>query len=423
MTSLLFNIPIGLSNDYDYGEDSECLGQIIEDYTNDNTVNITYQVIHNSTLSCMELNYTEGIEVIRDWTDTGYENTSVVFAEHDRWSSDLRFQTFTILADALSIAPYTTINRGHLWIMLTINSDWLDQQYVRFRWMKYRSGSTGGVDNTFPIFRVYDGLYDRASDTDFPHEAEVLEKGSGGKMYEATMVGLAYNTWQTKDVKMDITSWGGNQTYTTLMWSPNDYSTVYLCGIQIDWIQVNEGSGGADNQYYLNWNSGIQTIVWEEGSDHTNDNGYGFFNGTLGIGSGGYDGEGYFTTTEMLNGNKTIVAMYNTSIPDDASMSVEYSIDNETTWVNSKNIEGSEIITNGYHSVDLRHLNTSIIWQKVSMTGDGLVTPRLYQTRFITTEGNCTGGNGEVENNIYGILIAIFLLCIGFILLYGVKRK
>lgn len=111
-------------------------------------------------------------------------------------------------------------------------------------------------------------------------------------------------------------------------------------------------------------------------------------NGTAG---GGYVLDGYFTTTDYLSdpfaNGSILVQMTNTSMPVNTAITMEFSEDN-ITWT----LNDWQPIFGGFESVDLRDLNYSAgyhIRYNLSTT-DPAITPRLYQSRLITTLGNAS---------------------------------
>ena len=97
---------------------------------------------------------------------------------------------------------------------------------------------------------------------------------------------------------------------------------------------------------------------------------------------------GYFTTEDYLDqvAGAVLVQLTNATIPEGTGITVQFSADN-STWVNNLNIAGSNTVTAGFQAIDLRELNwSSSYYLRYNFTG-GIDTPRLYQSRLITTEG------------------------------------
>ena len=83
---------------------------------------------------------------------------------------------------------------------------------------------------------------------------------------------------------------------------------------------------------------------------------------------------------DQVNG-AVLVQMTNATIPGGTSITVKFSLDN-VTWINET------ALTEGFMSIDLRTLNWSgSYYLNYTFTGTSSETPRLYQSRLITTEG------------------------------------
>ena len=104
-------------------------------------------------------------------------------------------------------------------------------------------------------------------------------------------------------------------------------------------------------------------------------------------GTGGYS-SGYFTTVNYLSDNSAngsaLVQMTNTSMPENTAITVEFSDDNSSWTLNDW-----QPIFGGFESIDLRDLNySSAFYIRYNLsTSDAGVTPRIYQSRLITTIG------------------------------------
>ena len=125
-----------------YGEENENLGQFTDDFENDNNVSVAVNVIRNSTLHAMELNQSVGQTVIYNLTR---------LREHDRYVGLLADVSFSIVNnDELRLtSTLAAYDKGYAFFI--INSAWLDDKYVRFRWYPY---SNGGPE-LHQYFQVY----------------------------------------------------------------------------------------------------------------------------------------------------------------------------------------------------------------------------------------------------------------------------
>ena len=110
----------------------------------------------------------------------------------------------------------------------------------------------------------------------------------------------------------------------------------------------------------------------------------------------GYEPEGYFTTIDYMSdptvNGETLVQLTNTSIPANTAISIEFSDDN-STWT------GTTALVDGFQSIDLRDLLFTAAYLRFNLsTTNQSRTPRVYQSRLITTKGNET----IIEQNITG---------------------
>jgi len=117
--------------------------------------------------------------------------------------------------------------------------------------------------------------------------------------------------------------------------------------------------------------------------------------GSMG-GQSGYEDGGYYTT-EMLDGDRALALMYNVSIPEYCGATIEFSSDN-STWVDHNNNVGSDTLTAGFESLDLRDLNTTSLYMRVNMTTNNWDTPRIYQLRLVTITDVVVGDGVEYVN-------------------------
>lgn len=123
----------------------------------------------------------------------------------------------------------------------------------------------------------------------------------------------------------------------------------------------------------------------------------------------GYAESGYYYTVEMIEGDLALAVLYNVTIPEDTTVTMEFSKDNNT-WVDHNDVVGHDILTEGHEALDLRDLNTTSLYQRVNMTSDGSNTPRFLQNRIVTTTTQPTEGDGD--SLFPGLAIGISLLII-----------
>ena len=398
----------------DYGESSDSLGQFTDEYEDLDHVSVNIDVVRNSTLNVMELNYSTSIS-------TEIYNLTQL-KEHDYFGTagfvDVNF-IINNNDEIRAISTSASQGWGYMWI--TVDRDWLDDKYIRFRYYPY--ASVVNVAYQTHNFQCRDGEYDRSSAIDFPvvdwpGSLEPPLKGNG-VLYDYTNVdGL--NNWYEKDFLIDTS--GGSEDNVTLWWRFNDGWDSKIIGLYLDWIEINTGAGGPGNLITINFNNSSPVTMEVSGGE----NDYGFaLNPELPFVSGGFVNEGYFTTTDYLDeaNGSILVLMTNTTIPEDTGITVEFSEDNATWTLNDW-----DPLFGGFESIDLRELNwsNSFYVRYNETTSDPEITPRLYQSRLITTEGPPAGEvEVEVITYIYGGTAGIFwliLIIIVPIVAYMVKR-
>lgn len=353
--------------------------EFVDDYTNEDDVAIKEDMIRNSTLNVMELNYSTANIMIKEYQNTSAVSGAFQWRQHRIWGGSPPQQYLEFVTNAFREAcGVVSSYRVAQWFFITVDREWLDGKYVRFRWYKWAIGFTGGVDYTWPRFRVYDGEYNRSSFDDFPVSAVPVTKGSGGLVLDVWQQGYA-PAWYVRDFLIDTSSC--NQTWVTLMWADWDYHTSLRLGVQVDYIQINGASGGASNIWTSDFDVADHNLVLELSGSY---NDYGLFNATEGYSSGGYETDGYFYTSEVLDGldGNSLDLLTNTTL-DSGVITLEFSVDN-STWVDHNNQSGYETLTGGYESFDLRDLNVTTLYMRFNFSRGGVLqTPRLYQIRAL----------------------------------------
>lgn len=391
-------------NASDYGEDSESLGQFVDDYGNSNYVSSSYQVINNLTLECMELNYSAG---------TIYSDDRFQLREHKCYASYTPVFSYSI-ADTISVYQSSTNpSLGHSYQFVVIKNSYLDGKYLRYRWRQYCSQDSPGVVVAYSW--IYDGAYDRSNNTHFPDGSAIITFGNGLlQTLGSTPQDWGWSDWETEDHLVDVS--GGSEENVTILFRLHDAWGSQNTGLQIDWIEINDGAGGTDNLYTFDFETATNIVMENTGTAQD----YGYVNNSgLPIEFGGY-GTGYFNTTDYLDDlkGKSLVWLTNATIPEGTSLTIEFSSDGGSSWVNDQGVAGYNSLNGGFEALDLRDLNYADLTTRYNFTGTNTLTPRLYQSRLITTEGE---GGIIQESDTPWIAIAIILMMIAF-LLFGGKR-
>jgi len=407
-----YSLPFAFApTDEGYGEDETSLGQFVDSFENSNNVSVAVDVIQNSTLDVMELNYTGVYTSI-------YNLTSL--REHDRYgAAQTVIVTFSIANnDELRMVD---AGLGRAYIFLVVDSGWLDDKYVRFRYYPY-SSVVNPIYQT-QRFEVHDGTYDRSNNTDFPAGSLPPTKGNG-KLYDYVNAdGL--NNWYTKDFQINTS--GGSETNVTVWWVNADAWGGTAIGLYLDWIEINDSAGGSDNLVTINFNNSSPITMEQVGTEGD----YGFaLSPELPFEAGGYSSEGYFTTDDYMNSTDcngtSLVLMVNTSIPTDTDIQVQFSNDNVIWRDNEGTALDSNILNDGFESIDLRELNYTDIYFRFNLTTDDFTeTPRVYQARLISTIGNSTGGGAAPGPSGSGAIgfIMLTLICSPIIALIVWRKK
>lgn len=153
------------------------------------------------------------------------------------YNPDVSFikQTATIVR-----AASTSAGMGKSYIFVVCDRAWLNGKYIRFNW---EGGSSYSDPEALHIAKIHDGEYVRSSDTDFPSGSEIPTKGNGLLQTLASHGSIFAN--ETQDVLVNVS--GGNQTKCTIFFETRDPWNGQSIWLQIDWLEVNTGSGGAGN--------------------------------------------------------------------------------------------------------------------------------------------------------------------------------
>ena len=365
-----------------YGEENENLGQFVDDFENTNNITVMVETVRNSTYNAIELNSTAMFTVIYNLTSLREQDYYAALTPDFSWA----------IANNDEIRMVCTVaGQGKGYMFLVVNSAWLDDKYVRFRYYPHSSNINPAYQHQY--FQVYDGTYDRSVEADFPSGGEPPNKGNGQLYSYKNIDGL--NNWFIKDFQVDTS--GGSESNVTVWWMDIDAWNAISTGLYLDWIEINTGAGGTGNLITIDYRN-LSPITMEQVGTQWD---YGYAaNPELPFGIGGYPTSGYFITEDYLNyttGN-SLALLTNASIPTGTSMTVQFSNDN-ATWLDNEGNVGSTAVLDGFYAIDLRDLNYSDSFKMYNLsTTDPMITPRLFQSRLVTTIGNYT----IVESNVTG---------------------
>ncbi|MBW7992774.1 MAG: DUF2341 domain-containing protein, partial [Planctomycetes bacterium] len=165
----------------------------------------------------------------------------VQLREHDFSSSDNPTITFSISSDRLFIddGGCCSSEGGNGYAFFVVPKSWINGKYLRWNW---QGTASAGCCVISAVARIYDGTYDRTSDTDFPTNSALATKGNGLLQTLATRTANFGPT--TEDVLVNVDS--GTESEVTIFFSGAD-NTSSGRATYIDFIEVNTSSGGSGN--------------------------------------------------------------------------------------------------------------------------------------------------------------------------------
>jgi hypothetical protein len=133
----------------------------------------------------------------------------------------------------------TNASLGYGYFFVVVPRTWLHGKYIRFNWEGYISAGTG----TSIRVLIYDGSYDRSSDTDFPNGSDIPNKGNGSLQVLVSKTATFAN--ETQDVQADVD--GGTQETCTIFFCIYDGNNARNYWEQMDWFEINQNANGSGN--------------------------------------------------------------------------------------------------------------------------------------------------------------------------------
>lgn len=161
--------------------------------------------------------------------------------EHKLYAALNPVITFSKPSGSVVKVDSTLLSYGRGYAFITVPRAWLDGKYLRFLW---KGSATDGHAVEFKVL-IYDGSYDRSSDTDFPSGSEILSKGNG--LLQTVVDPPSTFDWTTADVLIDVS--GGSETNCTIFFQLTDAWGDWAVYMEIDWFEINSASGGSGNLY------------------------------------------------------------------------------------------------------------------------------------------------------------------------------
>lgn len=377
----------------DFGEDEEYLDQIVDDYEDTDFVNVTVEIIHNASLECMELNYTSG---------GGFENLSA-YTEVDS-AGDL-----TVTDNNLT---WDTMRRdAESWVVYDFGAGYFTDFQVNYTldFSDIEAGDDSSRDiNALSMFSNSIGTFADVIAGDLlcilPRQVGLTDdrhiivlrqmKGGGDEVYE---VG-AGNYFMTP---LYITLERSGTTVTMRTYS--DYERTAL-------LETLTDTGVNDAYRYFHILASYDSATGDP-ADHSTGI---ITNVTFGM-YAMYSTSGYYTTIDMLDGDRGLALMYNGTIPAGTVMTIQFW--NGSAWVDHNNEAGSDTLTEGYETLDTRDIYPTACPVRVNQTSDGGDTPRMNQLRWITVTTVDVGGG-----LFPGLAIGISLLIIAAIYFLEKRR-
>lgn len=385
-----------------YGEENENLGQFTDDFENPDNVSVAVNVINNQTLDCMELNISAGgnklYENFNDYTQIEPDDRVDIVNDTHVAHNSFRDE------DSYLYYDYGTDYFDDFTHQFIFESDYHEANALGYVYMV-----SDYVDDALGIINAnknYLGL--RIQHTGGQFRVYLIEVHNGdvyNDMYPTLLSNTLYYVNVSKyDTDLDIYIYD-DPGMTNLI---DQLSLTLHTDHKLEYIfACNSYNSGAAN---ININNDIY-FLW------------------IGRYSEGYETEGYFITEDYLNyttGNG-LALLTNASIPVGTSMTVQFSNDN-ATWVDNEGNVGSTPVLDGFYAIDMRDLNYTDSFKRYNLTTTNtLITPRLFQSRLVTTNGTGgAAGPGAIiivtEESFFWVFIAIALsMIVGIIvwLKYG----
>lgn len=169
-----------------------------------------------------------------------YANEGALFQmqcrEHASVSAQDPDLVFALSADSLTIESQSPENdcqgTGH--IFKVFPRDLLHDVTVSVRWLKTDATNT----KTRATLAVYDGVYHRWNNAQFPSAAPILAQGAG-ELCSTHKVG--YFAWTTTDLDVDVSDAEKDQV--TLFCSFKDSSADYGATLKVAWLRILDSAG------------------------------------------------------------------------------------------------------------------------------------------------------------------------------------
>ena len=361
----------------EYGEDSKALGQFVDDFENLDNVSVRVQVERNITLAAMELNFSSGLAQYEDFT---------TYIETD--------PSNRIIVNSATLFTWTRLDRsdGITHLQKDYGINYFGQDFV-YSWIFEVTGLNGGDGDSRDCGYSLCFTNNAGNPLVDPRITLLVQQAGGSDVtyYLYFRIDDPHAGW---DFDITILLDVGTTYYIKLERVSGDDLTLEIRtgsfeGVVTDTLTVHLASFDDNFRYILpiyskssatdpnDWYSGTFEFLWNQS------------------GGSGYATDGYFTTVDYLSdplaNGSILVQMTSATIPANTEITVQFSDDN-SIWVNNEGAAGYNTLTDGFLSIDLRELNWSAVYHlRYNLsTSDPAVTPRLNQSRLITTIGNAS---------------------------------
>lgn len=358
------------ATDEGYGEDSAALGQFVDSFEDLDNVSIAFEVIRNSTLNAMELNFSGTFPDYIDlttFTEVDPGNDMTVTASRNTWVQMPR-----------NVNNYLYYDFG---------VGFLDDWYYEFNFsisdVEAGDASNAGIMSVISVTNILGNVIVMRTGTDIM--LQLIQDGSNDDKFKFAFYEYSGGVFQggqlsgIYNIGIYYMIFDRSGTLSRLrIYSDKEHTAL------LDTLQY--AASGDDNYRYL------QVVTSFGGVSDPNDHSSGYVEDVWNLTMvDGFASSGYFTTVDYLSdpfaNGSALVAMLNTTIPANTQILVEFSEDN-STWV----FNDWAPLSGGFESVDLRDLNYSSGYHtRFNLsTSDSSVTPRVHQNRVITTIGNAS---------------------------------
>lgn len=355
-----------------YGEDSQCLGQFVDTFTDLNNVSVNIDVVQNSTYNAMELNWTSSLislcQNFSTYIHIDPDNKVTPDGYNISWINYERNDAGRTIRD-FGVNAIENFNWYFEFSLSNLDAGDADQRGIIHVLVMDQVNAVGWAPDHYTLIQI-------------------VQVGSDDSIYlwwMTTKDGTSNTQFGT--VQMNV----GTVYYINFFRNGvNKTLNIYTDAGMTNLVEHLSHHKAINDYRYVQVIKNIANA--NDGFDDSDGYMFELYNSTKYL--GGYIANGYFTTIDYMSdkyaNGTALTLMTNTSLPALTSMTVQFS-ENNSTWVNKNGGAGGTTIDAGFESYDIRDLGYSVVYVMYNFsTTDDSVTPRLYQSRLITTIGNIT---------------------------------